>query len=147
SIAAGIKPVNLRAEYKHNPFIDDPSPRLSWELESKKYNQYQSAYQVIVASSPEKLRSGEGDIWDTGKVQSSATNQIAFEGSDLRSRQQVWWKVRVWDAGDNVGKWSAANFWEMGLLERAGWDAKWVGYDLNDLAEPGKYHLPPSPYL
>src|SRR5690606_26333546 len=147
SMATGIKPVNLRAEYKHNPFLDDRSPRISWELESKKYNQYQSAYQVIVASSPEKLSKGEGDLWDTGKLRSSETNQIAYQGSDLQSRQRVWWKVRVWDAEDKVGKWSAANCWEMGLLEPTDWQAKWVGYDLNDQAKPGKYHLPPSPYL
>lgn len=147
SMAAGIKPVNLRAEYKHNPFLDDRSPRISWELESKKYNQHQSAYQVIVASSPEKLSKGEGDLWDTGKLRSSETNQIAYQGSDLQSRQRVWWKVRVWDAEDKVGKWSAANCWEMGLLEPTDWQAKWVGYDLNDQAKPGKYHLPPSPYL
>jgi len=147
SRATDITPVNLRAEYKRNPFLDDRSPRLSWELVSKKHNQYQSAYQLIVASSAEKLRKGEGDIWDTGKVSSSQTNQIEYQGNDLRSRQQVWWKVRVWDADDEESPWSEVNFWEMGLLDDGDWEAKWIGYDLNDRAKPGKYHLPPSPYL
>lgn len=147
TLAVDITPVNLRAEYKSNPFLDEKSPRLSWELVSKKYNQYQSAYQVIVASSLEELNKNEGDIWDTGKVISSQTNQIAYAGKGLKSRQQVWWKVRVWDADDKTGKWSEVNFWEMGLLADADWKANWIGYDLNDQAELGKYHLPPSPYL
>ncbi|GGG92257.1 alpha-L-rhamnosidase [Parapedobacter pyrenivorans] len=147
TLAVDITPVNLRAEYKNNPFLDEKSPRLSWELVSKKYNQYQSAYQVIVASSLEELNRDEGDIWDTGKVISSQTNQIAYVGKELKSRQQVWWKVRVWDADDKAGKWSEANFWEMGLLADTDWKATWIGYDLNDHAKLGKYHLPPSPYL
>jgi Alpha-L-rhamnosidase N-terminal domain./Bacterial alpha-L-rhamnosidase. len=147
SLAIDITPVNLRAEYKRNPFLDDRSPRLSWELVSKKYNQYQSAYQLIVASSKEKLDKNEGDLWDSGKIRSSETNQIAYQGTELQSRQQVWWKVRAWDANDRPSKWSEANFWEMGLLTPTDWKAKWIGYDLNGLAKPGKYHLPPSPYL
>ncbi len=147
ALAADITPVNLRAEYKSNPFIDEKSPRLSWELVSEKYNQYQSAYQLIVASSLEKLGKNEGDIWDSGKVISSQTNQIAYAGKELKSRQRVWWKVRVWDAEKKAGKWSEANFWEMGLLADTDWKADWIGYDLNNQAMSGKYHLPPSPYL
>src|SRR5690606_20082496 len=136
-----------RAEYKSNPFLDDRSPRLSWELVSEKHNQYQSAYQVVVASSLEKLNKDEGDLWDTGKVNSSETNQIAYQGDDLKSRQLVWWKVRVWSADNKKGKWSEPTSWEMGLLSDTDWTANWIGYDLNDQAKPGKYQLPPSPYL
>src|SRR5690606_18325413 len=87
------------------------------------------------------------DLWDTGKVSSNQTNQIEYRGKPLHSRQKIWWSVRVWNADDQVSLWSEANFWEMGLLERDDWEANWIGYDLNDRAMPGKYHLPPSPYL
>lgn len=147
TLAFDITPVNLRAEYKHNPFLDEPVPRLSWELTSDKHNQYQSAYQLIVASSEDKLNKDQGDIWDSGKVSSNRTNQIEYQGTPLQSRQQVWWKVRVWNAENQQGKWSDPAYWEMGLLQNTDWSARWIGYDLNDLAKPGKYHLPPSPYL
>lgn len=147
SFAADINPVNLRVEYKSNPFLDDTSPRLSWELTSSKHNQYQSAYRIIVASSLEKIKKNEGDIWDTGKVLSSQTNQIEYAGKALQSRQKVWWKIQVWDTKNKNGKWSDANFWEMGLLNNNDWNAKWIGYNLDHLAKQGKYFLPPSPYF
>lgn len=146
-LAADMLPVNLRAEYKKTPFLDDRIPRLSWELSSKGYGQYQSAYQLIVSSSLDKLQKDIGDIWDTKKVKQSQTNHIEFGGKQLNSRQQVWWKVRVWGTDGKVGSWSSASSWEMGLLNKGDWKAKWVGYDLNQLASKGTYHLPPSPYL
>ncbi|MBE8722005.1 family 78 glycoside hydrolase catalytic domain [Sphingobacterium pedocola] len=147
SFASDLKPVNLRVEYKDRPFVDERVPRLSWELTAKKHNQFQSAYQVIVASSLKKLKRNEGDLWDSGKQTSQATNQIVYDGVALSSRQRVWWKVKVWDANNRQGKWSEVNHWEMGLLNQSDWHAKWIGYDLNHLAKGGTYHLPPSPYL
>ena len=147
AFAQNITPVNLRAEYKHNPFLDETSPRLSWELTSQEYNQYQSAYRLIVASSKENLEKDQGDIWDSGKIRSHQTNQIEYQGKPLQSRQKVWWKVQVWNAENEQGKWSEPAFWEMGLLQKTDWQAQWIGLDLNDQAKPGRYHLPPSPYL
>ncbi|MCC2599919.1 alpha-L-rhamnosidase [Sphingobacterium sp. FBM7-1] len=142
-----LKPVNLRAEYKNNPFLDERMPRLSWELSSEKYNQYQSAFQILVASSPDKLDNNEGDLWDTGKQTSGETNQIAYGAQPLTSGQKVWWKVKVWDTDNQESKWSEPGYWEITLLNKSDWQAKWIGYDLNHLAKGGKYHLPPSPYL
>ena len=147
SLAADLKPVNLRVEYKDNPFLDESVPRLAWELTSKKYNQYQSAYQIIVSSSLKKLNNNEGDLWDSRKQHSGETNQITYKGSALASKQKAWWKVKVWDVDNQEGKWSEPKYWEMALLNKSDWEAKWIGYDLNDLAKGGKYHLPPSPYL
>jgi alpha-L-rhamnosidase len=145
--ASDLKPANLRVEYKSNPFVDQEIPRLSWELTSKKYGQYQSSYQILVASSLKKLNNDEGDLWDSGIQTSDATNQISYDGLALVSRQKVWWKVKVWDANKRAGKWSEPNHWEMALMKKSDWQAQWIGYDLNHLAKAGKYHLPPSPYL
>ncbi|MHC4708654.1 MAG: glycoside hydrolase family 78 protein, partial [Planctomycetota bacterium] len=47
----------LRCEYSKNPLgIDTLQPGFSWILESNQRARMQSAYHVIVASSPEKLR-------------------------------------------------------------------------------------------
>ena len=59
----------------------------------------QSAYQVLVASSADALQKDQGDLWDSGKVQSDAMNQIVYVGQPLRSRMQCWWKVRTWNGG------------------------------------------------
>ena len=41
--------VNLKCEYHENPVaIDNPTPRLSWHIESEERNWGQMAYQIIV---------------------------------------------------------------------------------------------------
>lgn len=117
----------LRCEYLVNPFgLDDPAPRLSWIVESETRGQRQSAYQVLVASSEEVLVLDAGDLWDSGKVASDATLQIAYAGRPLRSRMNVHWKVRVWAREGKPSAWSAPANWTMGLLDRDDWQAKWI---------------------
>lgn len=145
--AEGILPVNLRTEYKINPFVDVISPRLSWELTSPVNNQFQSAYQIIVSSSQDLCASSKGDTWDSGKIESSATNQIKYAGKELHSGMRVWWKVRAWDKNGDVGPWSEMAYWEMGLLEKKDWKADWIGLDLRENFTDSEYDLPPTPYL
>jgi len=44
----------------------------------------------------------------------------------LKSSQQVFWKVRVWDKDDNPSAWSVPATWTMGLLHTNDWRAKWI---------------------
>ncbi|NBV86077.1 MAG: hypothetical protein EBS01_07400, partial [Verrucomicrobia bacterium] len=87
---------------------------------------HQSAYQILVASSPATLEKDTGDIWDSGKVASDETIGITFGGKALRSRDDCYWKVRVWDTDDRVSDWSESARWTMGLLNREDWRAKWI---------------------
>ncbi len=136
-------PHRLRCEYLTNPAgIDERLPRLSWEMNDPRRGAAQRAYQVVVATSPEALEGESGVLWDTGKVASDASAQIAYAGEALQSGMQAYWKVRVWDADDRASPWSEPACWSMGLLSPADWDASWIG-DAQapppDLSEP----LPP----
>ena len=120
----------LRCEYRINPLgIDVTEPRLSWIIESDQRDQKQNAYQILVASSQENLIKGQGDLWDSGKVDSSQTAHIVYKGKPLRSRMECYWKVRVWDKDDNLSVWSKPAYWTMGLLDPKYHEAKWIGYD------------------
>lgn len=117
----------LSIEYLNNPVgIDVAEPRFSWMLESKERNVLQTAYQLLVALSPEKLNEGQADIWNSGKVLSGESVLLPFRGHSLASRQRYYWKVRVWDARDRASAYSEAAFWEMGLLRPNDWEAKWI---------------------
>ena len=143
-----ILPVQLKTEYKVNPVIDIEIPRFSWILTSKGKNKFQSAYQIIVASSPNLLdEPSTVDIWNSGLVESSSNNQIEYEGKPLESRQTYYWKVQAWDENGNAGEWSETASFEMGLLSRSEWQADWIAHDLTHLGKRGEYHLPPAPYL
>ena len=74
----------LRCEYLTDPLgIDAATPRLSWTLRSDQRGQRQTAYQVLVASSPERLDQQQGDLWDSGRVASDATAQVVYAGKPL----------------------------------------------------------------
>src|ERR1700733_5378308 len=65
---ASATPVHLRCEYLENPLgVDASTPHLSWQSDSSQRNWMQSAYQILVASNGESLRSGQADIWDRAK--------------------------------------------------------------------------------
>jgi len=120
----------LRCEYLDNPLgIDVARPRLSWVLESKERDQRQTAWHILVASTEGLLRSGRGDIWDSGPVASDQSIQVEYGGPALRSRQRCWWKVRVADRQGRFSDWSPPAYWEMGLLQPADWQAQWIGLD------------------
>lgn len=127
---------NLRCEYQIDPLgIDDLRPRLSWviQVEDEGLETHrgimQSAYQILVASSSERLAEDQGDLWDSGKVESRQNIQIEYAGKSLTSRQQCYWKVRVWDSQANVSAWSTPARWTMGLLNPNDWQARWITAD------------------
>ena len=121
----------LRAEYRVNPLgIDVERPRFDWLLSSALRAQAQSAYQILVASTPQALAADTGDLWDSGKVVSDATTQIPYQGALLLSRQTAWWKVRAWDKDDIASAWSEAAHWEKGLAA-ADWQATWLSAPTN----------------
>jgi len=127
--AAGLQPVDLRCEYRHEPLgIDEAAPRLTWRLEGKGRAQRQSAYQLLVASTPEKLRKGEADLWDSGRVSGADTANIPYAGRKLESRQRCYWKVQVWDQDNRPCGWSRPAMWAMGLLDRDQWKARYISY-------------------
>lgn len=131
--AADLTPVHLRCEYLENPIgIDITKPRLSWRLVSDARGQTQSAYRVLVASSSEKLASGEGDLWDSGKVDTSQSLFIEYEGEPLASRRHCFWKVQAFGA-DGSASWSQPASWSMGLLQDSEWQADYISY-LDDSA-------------
>ncbi|RYG33027.1 alpha-L-rhamnosidase, partial [bacterium] len=127
SALAVMSPANLRCEYLVNPMgIDETKPRLSWVLESNVRGDRQTGYQIRVASTPEALKRGKGDLWDTGRVASDATVHIEYAGKPLTSRQQAWWTVTTWDK-DGKPVTSRPATWEMGLLAKSDWKAGWIG--------------------
>ncbi len=126
--AAELTPTHLRCEYLDNPIgIDATKPRLSWLVESEGRGQAQTGYQLLVASSADKLNRQEGDLWDSGKVDSSQTLFVEYEGSPLKSRDRCYWKVQAFNA-QGVATWSEPSSWTMGLLDDSKWQSKYISY-------------------
>jgi alpha-L-rhamnosidase len=125
---ADIKPIKLTCEYMTGPTVVDVlQPRLAWVnvADRGERGQKQTAYQVRVATSREKLRNP--DLWDSGKVNTDQSGRVEYGGNPLQSRMDCWWQVRVWDKHGNVSDWSEPSYWQMGILNAAEWKAKWIG--------------------
>lgn len=118
----------LRCEYLENPLgIDILTPRLSWQMDSKDRGQRQTAYRILVASSADLLQQGQGDLWDSGKVNSDQSLHVVYAGKPLVARQQCFWKVQTWDKDGKEGEWSPVATWEIGLPDAVDWlDASWI---------------------
>ncbi len=117
----------MLVEYAENPInLDEAHPRFSWIIYSGKRNQKQLAYRILVASSSDKLKENQSDLWDSGKIESGETIQHEYAGQDLKSAQKYFWKVIVWD-GAGIEHESQISRFETAILDSAEWKADWIG--------------------
>jgi len=134
---------HLTTEYRTNPLgIDVRKPRLAWKLQTDRQGARQTAYQILAASSNDKLNSGQVDLWDSGRVESDQSVHVVYGGMPLKSRQRVYWKVTVWDE-IGASATSETMWFEMGLLDANDWQARWIGAAFAG----GKRSTFPVPYL
>lgn len=126
---SGISIQNLRTELLTNPQgIDITNPALSWEVNTSKRGVEQTAYQILVASSAEKLSANEGDLWNSGKVNSAASNFVKYAGKILKKGDKAFWKVKVW-TNKGEADWSETATWSLGLHQYKDWEGRWIGFD------------------
>lgn len=123
-----MKLTRLLTQNLDNPIgLGCTKPCFCYTLQSEERGSRQTACQILAASSPELLEEGRADLWDSGKMQEERNYAIPYEGAPLASRQEVFWKARVWDEKWNVSPWSGPASFEMGLLEENDWKAAWIG--------------------
>ena len=74
------------------------------------------------------LEQGKGDIWDSGKIESDASQWITYQGKTLKRNASYYWKVKI-DTNKGATNWSAPAFWTTGLFNEANWQGQWIGLD------------------
>lgn len=120
----------LQCEKLVNPLaIDHTKPYLSWQLEAKDNGLCQSAYQILAVTDEDLLTEEKADLWNSGKVESSESAWVLYQGNELASKQFVYWKVRVWDGNDKASDWSETACFGIGLLHPSDWKASYIGSD------------------
>lgn len=126
--ASDVSFESLKCESQVNPIcVEAQQPLLSWIVKAEGYNRSQTAYQLIVASSPELLNEQDADMWNTGKIVNEQSSFVKYGGKMLEPVQTYWWKVKIWDEKDEASNWSSANTFEMGLMNEGQWkNAKWI---------------------
>ncbi|MES2575609.1 MAG: glycoside hydrolase family 78 protein [Bacteroidota bacterium] len=112
-----ISAEHLRCEMTENPLaVIQNQPRLSWQLVSKEFYASQIGYQILVSSSEENLKKDNGDIWNSGRVNSEKNLQITYSGTPLKSETKYFWKVKVWNQKGKASNWSKTALFRMSPL-------------------------------
>jgi alpha-L-rhamnosidase len=121
--------VRLTTEGRVDPLgLDVTAPRFGWQITDDGEGLTQKGYRLIVASDPDTLRLGRGDLWDSGAVNSAQSQGVAYGGPALRPNQACYWQVRV-VTNHGTTDWSAPARWSVGLLREGQWQGVWIGCD------------------
>ncbi|KAI9150700.1 bacterial alpha-L-rhamnosidase-domain-containing protein [Paramyrothecium foliicola] len=129
AVAAAASGLTIEANSLRTQGVEAPlgihytQPMLSWRLRSTSRGEFQSAYQIQAASSVSAL--DDASAWNSGKIDSSSSFAY-WNGEELGSRSQVFWRVRVWDGADEASDWSEPSTFELGLLDYEEWEADWI---------------------
>ncbi|MEI6519366.1 MAG: family 78 glycoside hydrolase catalytic domain [bacterium] len=107
--------------------LDVRDPRFSWVVSLRGRDRWQSAYRLLVATSPELLHVGKADMWDSGVVESKTSIQVYYAGKPLASNSTYYWKVRVCDESGKWGRWSKTAAFGTALYDESDWQAQWIG--------------------
>ena len=127
-VAYSAEPYGLTCEYQTDPLgIDIVQPVLGWKLSSDERNQYQTAYELIVALSEKDLDEGKNLVWKSGKVVSRQSFNIPYGGKRPRAFTRYYWRVKVYDRDGKASGWSPAAYWETAMLSPSDWKAQWIG--------------------
>jgi hypothetical protein len=122
------KPIRLRCENRDNPEgMDEVKPRFSWWMQSSRRADAQTGYRILVASTEEALKSGKGDLWDSGQVKSDQNIAVRYAGKPLKSAERYFWKAMLWDKGGKQSSWSEPAWFVTGKFNAADWTGQWIG--------------------
>ncbi len=117
---------DLTLDHRQNPIgVGNLKPRFAWKIKSQNKNVLQTRYELRVATNENDLKKGKNLIWYSA-VDTEQSLHILYAGPKLQSQQSYYWQVRIRDNQGNLSAWSEIQHWEMGLLDKKDWSAKWI---------------------
>jgi alpha-L-rhamnosidase len=126
AFAGPSAPIGLLVNGVRNPLaIERNATRFTWQSADTGRGESQTAYQILVASNPNRLTAGTGDCWDSGKVDSDRSASVEYTGKPLPAAARFWWKVRIWNQAGKLAPYSAPAYFDTGLNQNE-WTAHYV---------------------
>ena len=137
SVISGISaqtsaPSGLMCELLSHPELSrltNPTPYFDWIVNSDKPGDFQTAFRIMVASSPELLKNATPDLWNTGTVLSGQSINISYAGKPLSSNTSFWWKVKTINKLGGESDWSNIqkfNTSDINATKKWPGESKWI---------------------
>lgn len=129
--AADFSAYSLRCENLESPVgIEAKQPRFSWFCHSDSRDFTQGGYRILVATSPDELKEGNADIWDSGWIESSESNLVTFSGENLDPGTTYYWTVAIKNSDGVLSPYSSPTRFTTGLYSDDDWQgALWIAYE------------------
>ncbi len=138
--AAEIKPVYLKAEHLVNPMgIDNPNPRLTWQLSAAEQGILTTFYQIFVGTDAAGVAAGTGKTWNSGTVKSDK-QLVIYGGEKLLPFTKYYWAVKVQTENGEWSELSDVASFETGVMDQRNWKGSWI-------TDTYDYNLKPAPYF
>jgi len=123
---ATLKPDSLKTNNLVDPIgLNGTAPEFSWKLGPESFGHEQRAWEIRAGKNPDL---DGGIIWDSGKITGSVCSGHRWGGPVLRSRDRIYWQLKLWDENGMESGWSATAFFEIGLVTLRDWDVQWIGF-------------------
>lgn len=138
-LTCDTKAYNLQVNYRYTFFVVDENPTFTWNMVSSVRGEKQIAYAVGVASTEEKAKNGEFDVWNSGIFAGSAANITygaeggfeAVKAKELKPQTVYYYGVQLYNK-DGLKAPIAVNSFETGLMGDFGKDNKWIDVRLSE---------------
>jgi alpha-L-rhamnosidase len=112
-------PTGLMIEFirqTSNILLKVSKPEFGWIVPKDAVSQ--SAYQILVASSKTNIDNNIGDIWNSNQVQGNKSSNVTFQGKELKTGIEYFWKVRIWDTYNRTGDYSETQSFRVEEINR-----------------------------
>ena len=128
-LEASVKIIDLKCENLTNPnAIDNIKPHFSWKIISDQ-PMLQKSYEIQVASDTVLLLNGSADLWNSGKIDSSLSVMVPYNGTALAARSLCYWRVRIWNEQGKVSAWSPIARFGIGILDKNDMKGSFIGLE------------------
>jgi len=99
--------------------IATSTPTLGWMVNGGKPGTQQRAYRILVSRKLDQLHHGIGELWDSGRVESPESINIAYEGLPLAMGVPYFWTVCTWSSKEMPSAWAEPQRFVVGNTSRS----------------------------
>ena len=120
-VSAGA-PTGLMCDLMEQPWrtvITEPRPHFSWIVSDNRRGEFQSACEVVVATSFANALEAKAPLWDSGTRATRQSTGVPYEGPALASQGRYFWTVRTWDSAGHPSPWARPQAFRTGELASA----------------------------